>query len=1300
MCAPPASLDGEDESADGSGSVAVVPSALMSCDFAPLSPALPPGPLNGGFRACPVVSGCISSSVVTYRNVDCYHHGQRVSAAACLEMAPRPVSSTQCAPAVDRCVITYPANAPCYTATGGTATCQFISGTTSTFLYRYASCADPNTTLTRPGSWCWGDGPTPFVYCNDLPVCGAYDPATGERAPDRYKSRWSTSLEPGDGVLSTFSGIPLVSTNISVTYGQCVFSMTTTCRSHMFSPAFCEVAFDPTEVSTYPPGVWARAPLSMCDFDTAPPTVVACESGVGPDPATACGAYGRCALSSAVSPVDGLLYGGYSGTCVCSTGAFGTYCDKTRVVGAVTATVVESGASLLVTFRFLDDTDIASPVVAPRVDKVVVTLEAVVASATDANGDGDYVTDSSFPLISLGTFAPYPLYDPGTGRVVFVTSLLSADRVVPIPAGRYRVRVRVPTLTASPAGLQTGFADVSPVVLIPEACAGLCGNGGACDGTSGHCVCVNGWSGTQCQVPPCETAGCNPHGSLCVMDAAARLRVSPILFQLAESSGVAVARCVCTTHPDTGAPLYTGPKCMTPVANCSLLPACANGGTHTAETKADGEIGCGACQCQGSWSGVFCGTCNHACYTAGGVANATCSGCTCIAGWTGLSCACRYATIRIDFAASHNSLVWRAAQDAAVAAAEAAGNATAVAEARARRQVAKRVWLSTVQDELDVIINGDSQATAISMVIVEQYVGTTELTATDRMILVQSSTNSSSVSTLSTVSVSFQLHNLLACAGKEVYLETFYSAIRRDVRDFLSLSGDPGAITSGNSSFLFALLPGNDDNDSIFSDSAAATAASAFAAQHHMSPRERLHRHRANRRSHALKHGADGSYKRMHDTTTLTVTHSASVPRAFAAAPLVTSSSDVSELNMDPIYAAIARLVLAFNRGAFGGSDTLSGVTPDGGLGVSDPVCDSAASADADFATTDLAAATASVTCPAGVPGAVVAFPSELPVDISESTGSGLAPATVGIIAGCCAIAALAALVAVLVWFRLLCFAKPATDDGAQEPAPVLDTLAAADEEVASGSVTEQHKAPAFGTAAFEAATAAATATMSSTDSHLNNRGKRPPAACQKTPAVEEDSQFFSLGTVTLVTTGKPRPGDDDCGTTPAAERQRARQGRAVPRHCPAPLYPPSLPRVDSTERAGLALDVGPPFLSAGDALYFPAPDSVAADAAAPNASAEPNAAASPGVTTHQTDGHGRHKRTPLAAQHPFPAAMSTNAFPRAATAAATERASFAGGRSDGAPATAAMDADADAGPEDPFNSGQLRLGSRAAAMH
>ena len=129
-------------------------------------------------------------------------------------------------------------------------------------------------------------------------------------------------------------------------------------------------------------------------------------------------------------------------------------------------------------------------------------------------------------------------------------------------------------------------------------CAPPCQNGGMCSGPN-TCTCATGWSGAQCQTPVCDVTHECVNGGVC-------------------SSPNKCSGCN---------PGWTGDQCQT--SQCAASP-CQNGGC----------IGVNTCTCATGWAGAQCQTAVCDAGYACGV-NGRCSSpntCTCLTGWTGAQC--------------------------------------------------------------------------------------------------------------------------------------------------------------------------------------------------------------------------------------------------------------------------------------------------------------------------------------------------------------------------------------------------------------------------------------------------------------------------------------------------------------------------------------------------------------------------------------------------------------------------------------------------------------------------------------
>ena len=177
--------------------------------------------------------------------------------------------------------------------------------------------------------------------------------------------------------------------------------------------------------------------------------------------------------------------------------------------------------------------------------------------------------------------------------------------------GNYQARVTAPNDPCSNCGVQilldtdqgANYHSCSNVEFFtPDPCENVnCQNGGTCGG-NGVCMCVNGFSGTNCEVPPdpCENVNCQ-NGGTC------------------GGNGV----CMCVNG-------FSGTNCEVPPDPCENVN-CQNGGTCG---------GNGVCMCVDGFSGTNCEVppdpcASIVCQNGGVCVNGLCD---CPSGFSGILC--------------------------------------------------------------------------------------------------------------------------------------------------------------------------------------------------------------------------------------------------------------------------------------------------------------------------------------------------------------------------------------------------------------------------------------------------------------------------------------------------------------------------------------------------------------------------------------------------------------------------------------------------------------------------------------
>jgi len=168
----------------------------------------------------------------------------------------------------------------------------------------------------------------------------------------------------------------------------------------------------------------------------------------------------------------------------------------------------------------------------------------------------------------------------------------------------------------------TPFTIADPCLYIS------CGQFGQCISGTGECECVAGYSGLDCSVSPCDSAGCNLAASTC----------DPL-----------TGECICTND-------FTGTQCYNP-PGCPF--DCLNNGTVTGlidMSQTPDEI-CAAltCQCVGLFTGPDCGNCTLQC-SNGGTPQDNCRLCDCPYGFFGRRCQCKYNTVKVRM--NYNGTTW------------------------------------------------------------------------------------------------------------------------------------------------------------------------------------------------------------------------------------------------------------------------------------------------------------------------------------------------------------------------------------------------------------------------------------------------------------------------------------------------------------------------------------------------------------------------------------------------------------------------------------------------------------------
>jgi hypothetical protein len=181
------------------------------------------------------------------------------------------------------------------------------------------------------------------------------------------------------------------------------------------------------------------------------------------------------------------------------------------------------------------------------------------------------------------------------------------------------------------------YADSASFVINDPCLYTSCGVHGQC--SSGLCTCEAGWSGEQCDISPCDKAGCNWAHATCDNEN----------YNAASSN---TSLCECKDD-------WTGARCHSPPI-CATEPVCQNGADHIQSSfdENGNALECGSCQCVNNFIGEQCETCGLQCNN-GGVPSSDCSTCECAAnsGYYGPSCSCPYFELQntlrmpdIDFA--------------------------------------------------------------------------------------------------------------------------------------------------------------------------------------------------------------------------------------------------------------------------------------------------------------------------------------------------------------------------------------------------------------------------------------------------------------------------------------------------------------------------------------------------------------------------------------------------------------------------------------------------------------------------
>ena len=298
-----------------------------------------------------------------------------------------------------------------------------------------------------------------------------------------------------------------------------------------------------------------------------------------------------------------------SSTCLCRSGWTGATCQE-----APTISDVETGTSSFTHGVALSEVLVIQWQWTGAIDAVSVLL--LRDNTTDWPEYGQYIGR----------------YILNAGGYEWAVGSLLADLD---PASDYRIRVWFSSQV---------WAD-SELFTIADPCGYVnCSAFGQC--SDGVCVCMPGYSGSDCSVSPCEALQCNADHSECIDPTSPQLLIGAD----DEWSGLSLGACIC----DAG---WSGEQCNTP-------PTCNTTCSGHGDTQLSSVVGrgaavyqCGQCACDNNWSGPECSICPLSCVN-GGVVDPTCSFCQCPdSGWFGPSCSCRYYELDLTLAADAASLM-------------------------------------------------------------------------------------------------------------------------------------------------------------------------------------------------------------------------------------------------------------------------------------------------------------------------------------------------------------------------------------------------------------------------------------------------------------------------------------------------------------------------------------------------------------------------------------------------------------------------------------------------------------------
>jgi hypothetical protein len=350
---------------------------------------------------------------------------------------------------------------------------------------------------------------------------------------------------------------------------------------------------DPTEVDD-----------SFCAAADKPLPYEACEPGV-------CASGSTCGADTPVF-VGATKYSGIFAKCVCPAGFYGPLCDQT--------------AELSLTF-----------------DRATSTASWTFDSAGAANA-AYFLTFSVSLDDAPHSVSDGPLPVPDTGAMRLTYTAETADLVI-VPADMNCDTDAGCSYTLAMSGVRHGFHTLhanfigatapsggSTILEQIDCDGGSCGAHGSCDYETYACTCDEGYSGAQCEVAPCATAGCNVLASSCDF----------------ASDDSDVAQCVCDSAD------FTGAKCDALDGGCPQAESCAHGAVRIVFADDTGAAACGACQCSGNWAGELCDTCKLQCQNGGTVDVASgCSKCACTtAGVHGDTCELHHSVLTLNIANS------------------------------------------------------------------------------------------------------------------------------------------------------------------------------------------------------------------------------------------------------------------------------------------------------------------------------------------------------------------------------------------------------------------------------------------------------------------------------------------------------------------------------------------------------------------------------------------------------------------------------------------------------------------------